>query len=60
MNRDTLEGNWKQFTGKVKAQWGKLTGNQLEVMDGKRVEVTGKIQQVTASPGTRLSSRSSA
>ena len=45
MNRDTIEGNWKQFAGKVKAQWGKLTGRQLEVIDGKRVEVSGKIQQ---------------
>jgi len=25
MNWDIVEGNWKQFQGKVKAQWGKLT-----------------------------------
>lgn len=47
MNRDTIEGNWKQFTGKVKSQWGKLTGHPLEEIDGKRVEVSGKIQEVS-------------
>ena len=25
MNKDEAGGNWKQFKGKVKEQWGKLT-----------------------------------
>ena len=25
MNSDTVKGNWNQFKGKVKEQWGKLT-----------------------------------
>ena len=25
MNWDTVKGDWKQFSGKVKQQWGKLT-----------------------------------
>jgi hypothetical protein len=25
MNWDTVKGDWKQFSGKVKEQWGKLT-----------------------------------
>ena len=30
MNQDTIAGNWKQFKGKVKEQWGKLTdGDQM-------------------------------
>jgi uncharacterized protein YjbJ (UPF0337 family) len=45
MNWDIVEGNWKQFTGKVKAQWGKLTDDQLDVIAGKRVELAGKIQE---------------
>lgn len=45
MNRDNIEGSWKQFKGKVKAQWGKLTGNQLDEVDGKRVELSGKLQE---------------
>jgi uncharacterized protein YjbJ (UPF0337 family) len=45
MNQDIIEGSWKQFTGKVKAQWGRLTGHPLEVIDGKRIEVSGNIQE---------------
>jgi len=45
MNWDTVAGNWKQYQGKVKAQWGKLTNDQLDVIAGKRVELAGKIQE---------------
>jgi uncharacterized protein YjbJ (UPF0337 family) len=29
MNWDRIEGNWKQFSGKVKEQWGKLTDDEV-------------------------------
>lgn len=45
MNWDIVEGNWKQFQGKVKAQWGKLTDDHLDVIAGKRAELMGKIQE---------------
>jgi uncharacterized protein YjbJ (UPF0337 family) len=45
MNWDTVEGNWKQFKGKAKEQWGKLTDNQLDVVAGKRDKLLGTIQQ---------------
>jgi uncharacterized protein YjbJ (UPF0337 family) len=45
MNWDIIEGNWKQFKGKVKAQWGKLTDDHLDVIAGKRAELAGKIQE---------------
>lgn len=45
MNWDTVEGNWKQFKGRVKAQWGNLTDDQLDVIAGKRIELAGKIQE---------------
>lgn len=44
MNWDMAQGDWKQFKGKVKAQWGKLADDQLDVIAGKRVELAGKIQ----------------
>lgn len=44
MNWNTIEGNWKQFKGKVKSQWGKLTDDQLDMIAGKRTELAGKIQ----------------
>src|SRR5512135_3731977 len=36
MNWDQIEGNWKQFTGKVKEKWGKLTDDDLTASAGKR------------------------
>ncbi|MCK7593059.1 CsbD family protein [Pseudomarimonas salicorniae] len=45
MNWDIVKGNWKQFQGQVRAQWGKLTDDQLGVIDGRRVELAGKIQE---------------
>lgn len=45
MNEDIVKGNWKQFTGKVKEQWGKLTDDDLDVIAGKRDQLLGKIQE---------------
>ena len=45
MNEDTLQGNWKQFTGKVKEQWGKLTDDDIAVVEGKRDQLIGRIQE---------------
>lgn len=45
MNWDIVEGNWKQFKGKVQAQWGNLTDDHLDVIDGKRDQLAGKIQE---------------
>jgi len=45
MNWDRIEGNWKQFKGKVKAQWGKLTDDQLDVIAGNRDQLVGKVQE---------------
>ncbi|MDT8384345.1 MAG: CsbD family protein [Gammaproteobacteria bacterium] len=45
MNWDMVQGNWKQFKGKVKSQWGKLTDDELDVINGKRDQLAGKIQE---------------
>ena len=45
MNEDTIAGNWKQFKGKVKEQWGKLTDDDLDVVAGRRDQLAGKIQE---------------
>ena len=44
MNKDQVEGNWLQFKGKVKEQWGKLTDDELTQIDGNREQLEGKIQ----------------
>ena len=45
MNWDRIEGNWKQFKGNAKEQWGKLTDDQLDVIAGKVVALARKIQE---------------
>lgn len=45
MNRDRIEGNWKQVTGKAKEQWCKLTEDDLPVLTGRRDQLAGKIQE---------------
>jgi uncharacterized protein YjbJ (UPF0337 family) len=45
MNMDSIEGKWKQIKGSVKEQWGKLTDDDLRVINGKRDQLVGKIQE---------------
>ncbi len=45
MDWDRIEGNWKQFRGKVKEQWGKLTDDELDQVEGRRDQLEGKIQE---------------
>jgi uncharacterized protein YjbJ (UPF0337 family) len=45
MNWDKIEGPWKQPAGKVKEKWGKLTDDDLTVINGKREQLVGKIQE---------------
>ena len=40
----SVEGNWKQLTGKVKEQWGNLTDDDLMQINGNREQLEGKIQ----------------
>ena len=46
MNWDIAEGNWKQFRGTVRARWGKLTDDQLDMIAGRRTNLLGKIQEL--------------
>lgn len=45
MNWDRIEGNWKQVSGRAKSQWGKLTDDELDVVAGKRDQLSGIIQE---------------
>jgi uncharacterized protein YjbJ (UPF0337 family) len=45
MNWDRIEGHWKQVTGRAKAQWGKLTDDDMDVIAGRREQLAGKIQE---------------
>jgi len=45
MNWDTIEGQWKQFKGRARQAWSKLTDDDLANLNGKREQLAGKIQE---------------
>jgi len=45
MNRDRIEGNWKQIKGKVKQQWGRLTDDDLDRIEGNYDMLSGRLQE---------------
>jgi uncharacterized protein YjbJ (UPF0337 family) len=45
MNWDQVEGKWKQVKGSVRQQWGKLTDDDLNYINGKRESLIGKLQE---------------
>jgi uncharacterized protein YjbJ (UPF0337 family) len=45
MNWDQVEGKWKQYKGQAKEKWGKFTDDDLDVIDGRRQQLVGSIQE---------------
>ena len=45
MNKDILEGKWKQIRGEAKAWWGKLTDHDLDRAAGKFDVLVGVLQE---------------
>jgi uncharacterized protein YjbJ (UPF0337 family) len=45
MDWNRIEGNWKQFKGKIKEQWGQLTDNDIDKINSQREQFVGKIQE---------------
>jgi uncharacterized protein YjbJ (UPF0337 family) len=45
MNTDIIKGKWKQLSGRMQSEWGKLTNDDLDVADGHREYLVGKIQE---------------
>ena len=45
MNWERIEGSWKQIKGKAIENWGKLTDDDLDVVEGRREQLAGKIQE---------------
>ena len=44
MNWDRIAGSWKQLKGDARRQWGRLTGDDLGMLAGKREHLRGEIQ----------------
>ena len=45
MDSDRAAGMWKQVKGKVKQQWGKLTDDDLQQLEGHSDQLAGKLQE---------------
>lgn len=45
MNNDQAAGMWKQVRGKIKEQWGKLTDDEIDQLQGKSDQLAGKLQE---------------
>ena len=45
MNWDTIKGQWKEVRGKIKEQWGNLTDDDLDRIEGKRDQLLGAVQR---------------
>lgn len=45
MNNDILKGKWLQVHGEVKRMWGKLTDDDITLIDGYTEKLVGKLQE---------------
>ena len=45
MNKDILQGKWHQLKGDVKARWGKLTDDDIDLVSGSAEKLVGVIQE---------------
>ena len=43
--RERIQGNWKQLSGSVRHEWGKLTHNDVEQVKGDIEVLVGKIEE---------------
>jgi uncharacterized protein YjbJ (UPF0337 family) len=45
MRWNEISGQWTQFKGRLKEQWGGLTDDELEAIAGNREQLIGKLQE---------------
>ena len=45
MNATQLKGKWEQIAGDAKRQWGKLTDDDMAVVEGDADKLAGKIRE---------------
>ena len=45
MNKDQLQGKWRQIKGDAKKKWGELTDDDLTEIDGNQEKLVGKLQE---------------
>ena len=45
MNKDTIKGQFEQFVGAAKSQWGKLTDDDFLKVEGDLQKLKGAVQE---------------
>ena len=55
MNWDQIQGNWKEFKGNVRSQWGKLTDDDLEKIESQLLQIV-LTPYIGAEEGARVAS----
>lgn len=45
MNKDIVKGNFGQLKGKIKEQWGKLTDDEIDELEGRTEILAGKLEE---------------
>jgi uncharacterized protein YjbJ (UPF0337 family) len=45
LNNDIIKGEWKELKGSIMVKWGKLTDDDLTVINGSRTKLAGTIQK---------------
>jgi uncharacterized protein YjbJ (UPF0337 family) len=45
MNTDIIKGQWKQIKGEIQKQWGKLTNDEIDMINGDREKLEGRLQE---------------
>jgi len=45
MNWDIVKGNWNQAKGRIKEKWGKLTDDDITLIEGRRDHLIGRLQE---------------
>lgn len=47
MNRDRMEGSWKEFKGHLQEQWALFTGDYSGALAGRRAQIAGRMQKTS-------------
>lgn len=45
MNKDVIQGKWKQMSGDVKTFFGKLTDDDMQQIEGNSEKMLGRLQE---------------
>jgi len=45
INSDVLKGKWQQLKGEARIQWGRLTDDDLDQIQGNIQKLAGKLQE---------------